>query len=763
MAISPTIQRQHRLFWLLLPLVFLLTRSALPDLHAQGQESSDPARFKQWHQRPATFDYRDALEHWGQLPHDQVRTQVPTDAAWQPVLEPITSEARQLTGRLSSLRMAADPSNPGEDTIWVGASSGGLWARDPVTDRWRRVSAGLNASPSVGDFLVLPTGTIVLATGDPWRYAGSGIFLSNDNGANWVGATMPETPSSFYRLNMDRTNPARIFAVSPVGLWRSDDGGGNWSALLSGHFTEIVQDPHDDSHWYAGGFDVGVMISHDGGSSFTESNGNPPVITAPIGRVSISPSPAQPGLLFALVADFAQTRGIFRSLDGGLSWSELNPGFDVSWGQAFHTNAIAAHPTDADLLMVAQGGAKISRNARAGSVVWEDLQDTGHADSTRLMWTGANELMVTNDGGIFHFNVDTLEADGALNEGLGVLQVFATGAITVDPNVPERGWLGLQDNGVVSVALGEPNMVQMGWGGDGGWVTAARYALDRIAAAVGLPFERYLSLNSGASFSHIGCVPGDAPGNPPVAFDPLPGLGNTPRLYATAAGNGQVDARLFRIDFSQSCAFSVSSFQIPDSLEFSNSFISVADDPGRLVAYLSPGPDDSDTDLARARSPIGLRNGPLIIERLPPPVARAGRFSAAAGRPNELFWWPYQGTPELWRNTTQGDAGSWQDLTGNLSDFGPGLRIQRAESHPRVDSELYLATNLGVLVSYDDGERWRPFGAGLPAVLDAVDLKLAPHDADPQSSLRLWLASYGHGLWERSIADGVLWADDFEP
>jgi hypothetical protein len=492
---------------------------------------------------------------------------------------------------------------------------------------------------------------------------------------------------------------------------------------------------------------------------FASANGS--TISAPIGRVSLAASSAQQGLLFALVADGGNTRDIFRSTDGAASWTSIDGGPDAGWGQAFHTNAIASHPDDPALLIVAQGGAKLTRDALAAQPTWASIDAIGHADTARLAWDADGQLWAANDGGLFRLDLDAGTANDSRNAGLTTLQVFAPGALTLDPDGAPRAWIGLQDNGLVRAELAPlPRLVLRGGCCDGGWVSAARGVSGRVAAMLGIPFDQYLSNNAGDSFSRMSCLPPHGNGNTPLAFDPAPAAGSPPLLYSAMqapGGNGV----LLRTDLARPCAFSTTSFAIPDPASFAADFISIAPDPERLVLLLSPQPDASDRRHAIARSLPGLRNSTLTVERQPSPRERSGRIASDPGVAGRLWWWSLDGAPVVLRSERYGAEGSWVDVTGDL-DGGGGLRIRRVIGHPRDPALAWVATSLGVLHTDDGGQHWRVDHGGLPVVVDAVDLALRASTSLEPGSVRLWLATYGHGLWQRELLDDLVLGDGFE-
>jgi len=725
--------------------LLLLAGFVLPISDASASE------FAPWRERPSGAQLAHAGNHWVEQSQSATAGVAP---GWRPVslaIERLSEPGSALAGRVSALIVSSEDDG---DHFLIGSSSGGLWRKSPTLN-WHPISDTLPGSPAVGDVLQLAAGSLVVATGDPWRYPGSGIYISADDGDSWTAAELPFVPSSIYRLAQDRSNPAHLLAASANGLLSSDDGGQHWQLRESGHWTDIQQDIGDGQIWHGGGFSLGMMRSADGASSFTQTAAATSVLSGTIGRTSLAQSPAQPGLLFALVADFGNTNGIFRSLDSGLSWTAITPGPDVGWGQAFHTNAIAAHPSDASTLVVAQGGFKITRDALAAAPSWEDLGDTGHADTTRLVWS-QDRLYAANDGGLFLVDL-AAAAPTSLNDGLALHQVFATGALALDPNMPGRLWMGLQDNGVAILEwLVSPLLKQTGGCCDGGWISAAVGQFNQLAAALGLPFDRYLSLNGGQSFSRLSCFSGQAGGNPPVAFDPAPGV-MPPLLYSISLHSSTGRPRLAALNLSAPCATATRTILIPEELAFDTDFLSLSPDPNRLHALLSPSSTSVDIRLALAQTPPGTRTGSYSVIRVQPPEARVGRAAFDPAHPGLSYWWSLTGVPALWRSSDV-QLQTWEDLGTGLNAFGPGIKIKRVLAHPNAADELLMATNLGILRSVDDGRSWHPWGSGLPSVIDAVDLIADARTAVPE----LWLASYGRGLWRRDWQQDSVFDGGFE-
>ncbi len=123
---------------------------------------------------------------------------------WQPLGPAQVSTAAYglVTGRVTGI--AADPSDPTGNTVYIGTTGGGVWkstnaagpaastAFTPLTDDLPAFTSGSVASLSVGAISVQPggTGVILAGTGDPNdaldSYYGAGLLRSADGGLTWT-------------------------------------------------------------------------------------------------------------------------------------------------------------------------------------------------------------------------------------------------------------------------------------------------------------------------------------------------------------------------------------------------------------------------------------------------------------------------------------------------------------------------------------------------------------------------------------------------
>jgi len=208
-------------------------------------------------------------------------------------------------GRISDIEM----SPTSFDTIYAGAASGGVF---------KSVDGGINWLPifdetgvmSIGDIAVDPVNPniIYVGTGEvnggggSVTYGGFGVYKSIDGGQNWIHLGL-EATEFISRIVIDPINPQRIYLGamgklfgknSDRGFYRSTDGGQTWENKLfvsdSTGCIDIAINPVDPNIVYAamwerirrpdrrsyGGATCGIYKSTDGGDSWTElTNGLP--------------------------------------------------------------------------------------------------------------------------------------------------------------------------------------------------------------------------------------------------------------------------------------------------------------------------------------------------------------------------------------------------------------------------------------------------------------------------------------------------------
>lgn len=243
------------------------------------------------------------------------------------------------------------------------------------------------------------TGAILAAGGSPWY--GPAVWRSEDLGATWThssagltyGDDADDPVKTAWSLAVG-PDGAILAGVEPAGLFRSDDDGATWTHVqgLTEHPTRptwqpgngglilhtIVPHPTDSDRAWIGISAVGVFETRDRGESWEPRNKGvradyDPAIYPETGQCvhKFAPAAGEPETLYQ-----QNHCGMYRSIDGGLSWTDLSGnGLPSQFGFP-----LVAHPRDpATFWLIPLNGDQAGRFVPDGSAaVWRthDRGDT---------------------------------------------------------------------------------------------------------------------------------------------------------------------------------------------------------------------------------------------------------------------------------------------------------------------------------------------------------------------------------------------------
>ena len=215
--------------------------------------------------------------------------------------------------------------------------------------------------------------SLVAAPSDPSiLYLGSisgRVFRSSDHGLSWTevqpAGGISDTVAA---LAVHPSNPQIVYAglgssFGPI-LVRSSNGGDTWSpsnAGLANAVQSVVIDRQNPSILYAG-LKGGVFKSIDGGASWSQLSGGLPVNHLAQFRAVIDPRTS-------VVYVLTQFDGLFRSLDGGASWQPIHPGLPSKF-----VNTLLIDPNDSSVLYAAPAANGVYRSPDRGET-WGPLND----------------------------------------------------------------------------------------------------------------------------------------------------------------------------------------------------------------------------------------------------------------------------------------------------------------------------------------------------------------------------------------------------
>ena len=677
--------------------------------------------------------------------------------------------------------VAADPKH--QAVFYFGAVAGGVWKTDDAGQYWENVTDGFLTTGSIGALAVAPSdGNVIYAgTGESTIRIdvthGDGIYKSTDAGVTWrhVGLTEtrhigeirvhPDDPDLVYVAALghaSKDNPER-------GLYRSKDGGERWELVLhvsqGAGAVDVSLDPHNPrivfaTIWEArrtfwsidsGGPESGLWRSRDGGDTWENISTRPGMPVGTFGKIGVAVSPARSGRVFAMVEAEGRKRGLYRSDDIGETWEKVSSNPDLGWRPWYYQHVIA-HPTNADEVFVMNMKAWKSID---GGKTFEEFH-TPHGDNHAL-WidpTNPDRMIGCDDGGAWVsfnagmswstiYNQMTAQFYHVATDDQFPYMVYGSQQDNSSIAVPSQTGLGAinwgdcyapgsAESGYVAPKPGDPNIVYVGAIGSspGGGDALQRY--DHTSKQIQLvnvwPEAYHDGITAEVRFQWTY----------PIVFSPH----DSNVLYA--AGN-----KLFRTTDEGHSWQAISpdlTYADPETLGVSGpltmdtagaemyatifSLMVSAHQPGVLMTGSDDGLVHRSTD-----------DGGDWVNVTPPDLAKFSQVTMLAESPH---------TPgTVYVTAARHKTGDYAPYVYKTSDLGAtwtridaGLpphefcRVIRED--PNRQGLLYVGTELGIHVSFDDGANWQSLQCNLP-VTPIYDFVIKDTD--------LVVATHGRSLW----------------
>ena len=265
------------------------------------------------------------------------------------------------------------------DTYYMGAADGGVWKSnndgttwEPIFDHEPVASIGAIAeAPSNPDIIYVGTGE-----NDPRSQfsLGDGMFKSTDGGKTWARIGLEQT-RQIGRIVVDPHDPNRVFvaalgnvyAATPQrGVYLTTDGGVTWKQVLfiddNMGAIDLSFDPKNSQVIYAAMWATrrppwtvypssnepgsGLYKSTDGGKTWAHlTNGLP----AHPGRIGVAVAPSNPERVYAMVDASATEGGLYRSDDAGATWHLLDTDNRI-WNRGWYFESITVDPDNDNTL-----------------------------------------------------------------------------------------------------------------------------------------------------------------------------------------------------------------------------------------------------------------------------------------------------------------------------------------------------------------------------------------------------------------------------
>lgn len=655
---------------------------------------------------------------------------------WRP-LGPFDGNVINGIGRLNCI--AFDPIN--QNVIYVGAPSGGLWKSTDGGFTWITTTDQLT-NLGVSAIAIDPNNTnhLFIATGD--RDAGDsysyGVMESTDGGMTWQATGMQHNLSNTVRatgLHLNPSNPLELILTTLSGIFKTNDGGQNWSSVQGGAFQSIHQKWGNPNVLFATTTpSARIWMSTNGGDNWTQLNPATTGLPNNARRMEMAVTPADTNYIYALAAGSDNGfLGLYRSVDGGLSWTlrSSTPNL-MGWsttgsdngGQGWYDLCVAVAPDNRN--EVYTGGVNIWRSTNGGQSWSINAHWFGgggapyvHADIHDLEFQpGTNTLFACTDGGL-HVTQDGGNTWVERQDGMNITQYYKIATSDAD-SVRVIG--GTQDNGT---HLRAPNTF---WdrirGGDG--MDCGIDHSDPLTMYASVYYGDFTkSTNGGLSMNASFNLPPAGTGNwvTPFVIDP----NNSSILYAGFES------------LWKSTNKGISFTNVSGNLNSTNMDLIHVPKVNSDHVYVG-------INSLLYKSVNGGQNFSLISNGIPGNGTITG---VAVDDADQSHVWVTRSGYSMGQKVYESfDGGnSWTNISGIL----PNIPVNCILYQDTAVDGVYVGTDIGVYYKNNLLPDWVPFMNGLPNVI-IRDLEYHP------LSDKIRAGTYGRGIWESPAYRGDLMA-----
>ncbi len=386
------------------------------------------------------------------------------------------------------------PNTPNQDPgLNSGDNDGGADndnASETASKKWE--PAGFSAGGLFTGVVVDPKKTTtVYAAADV-----SGVYRSDDGGETWSAKSVGLLSHAIADLVIDQSDNNRLWAATALGLFRSDDRAESW-ALVNADIAAYVlvgfqsvtvsndgqtvlvashsiqgEEPFQNDYRTAS-LTGSLYRSTNGGTDWSEVSAFPTSYPTGTRFPAVQFDPFHDGVAFLAVSG----RGILRSSDGGLTWTDFSTGLpddrsDIGWRSLnFGSTSVLAAATQ---LTPVSAGAPLVFRSNSSNVGWVSIAgDLPPVDSTSvqqnavvvrvspendtdisLAYAGFPSLFFESDDGGTSWRGTSVQKDGAYLFDTDAAPFHNTRDpfedfidLAIDPTDPDRlfatSWVGI--------------------------------------------------------------------------------------------------------------------------------------------------------------------------------------------------------------------------------------------------------------------------------------------------------------------------------
>ncbi|HYM22777.1 MAG TPA: hypothetical protein VEU08_06205, partial [Vicinamibacterales bacterium] len=362
------------------------------------------------------------------------------------------------------------PSQPG--TFYMGSTGGGVWKTTDSGHTWTNVSdayiplgsmGAIEVSLSNPDVVYAGTGSSKIRSNVS---IGRGIYRSNDAGKSWTFIGLRDV-GQIATVRVHPSNPDIVYVAAlgnpfvpnkERGVYRSSDGGKTWKNVLfvsdSCGAADLELQPGNPqvifaSMWHgqrkpwtivSGAREGGIYKSTDGGETWSKLAGGLP--NDLFGRSNVAISAAAPNRIYALI-EAKPGSGLYRSEDAGKTWTQVNGQASIIT-RPFYYTTLGVDPNNADVVWVGDEG--WFKSTDGGKTFRRAVAPHGDHHDVWINPRNSNIMIQSNDGGA------NVSLDGGRTWSTQMNQPTAEiYQVAVDNQYPYRVYGAQQDNTTVIV------------------------------------------------------------------------------------------------------------------------------------------------------------------------------------------------------------------------------------------------------------------------------------------------------------------------
>jgi photosystem II stability/assembly factor-like uncharacterized protein len=664
---------------------------------------------------------------------------------------------------------------PGQpNTFYMGSVGGGVWKTTNAGRTWLPI---FDSQPvaSIGSVAVAYSNPniVYVGTGEGDMRSqisyGNGMYKSTDAGKTWMHIGLDDT-RQIGRVVVDPKNPDVVFVAAighayggsaERGVYRTRDGGATWQKVLfKGNdvgAVDVTFDPSNTQTIYASlwntrrppwsiyppsyGPGSGLYKSTDGGTSWNQLTTGLP--TEGLGRIGVAVAASNPRRVYAIVD--AKDGGLYRSDDAGATFAKVSGDARI-WGRGWYFGKVVVDPKDPDLVYSSNTGVYRSRDG--GKTFGEPFKGSPGGDDYHQLWINPDDgnLMILggDQGAVISVEGHAEHPTWSSWLNQSTAQIYR---VAVDNAFPYWVTGAQQDSGAVRVrSRGKfAGITMRDWeplcaGGESGYTASNPLNPDEV---FGGTVEK-CNVNTGLVERMSPEVDLPTPARHtwtlPLVFSPADQHAlyfSDQYLFKTTDG-GKSWARISE-DMSRENPGvppnldAATAADVPEQSKRLGVIYTIAPSPVRAPllwigtddGYVHISPDDGKT--WQNVTPPGV-NAWSKVTMIEASHFDANEAYAAVDRHRLEDYDPY-----IYRTKDTGKT--WQKITTGLP---AAVYMQTIKEDPKRRGLLVAGTELGVFVSFNDGDNWASLQLNLPP---SSMRDLAFHDND------LIVGTHGRGIW----------------